>query len=212
MPAWNILIPTIPHRHHRLLGLLAALDAQISPGSGVTVRVLRDNLGLSIGAKRQALLDASDAAYVSWVDDDDLVAPDYVESVRAALAAGPDIVGFAVLFTVDGSLPKVTWHALGRPGWDDGPRPWRDVSHLCPIRRELALLGTWEGGYGEDRRWADAVRASGQVRTGALIDRWMYWYRFSSGDCSLTPRQPWEGLLPGLPGYPWLTVTETVAA
>lgn len=39
---WQILIPTIPHRHDKLAGLLETLDAQMRPGVGVLA--YRDNL------------------------------------------------------------------------------------------------------------------------------------------------------------------------
>lgn len=210
-PTWDILIPTIPHRHHKLLGLLDSLDPQVRPG--VTVRVFRDNLEHTLGAKRQALLESSAADYVSCIDDDDQVAPDYIGAVTAALASRPDYVGFIMLFTCDWAPPQVTRHSLQHAGWTDGPEgPVRDISHLNPVRRELAALGTWEGGYGEDRRWAAALRASGRVRTEVMIDRWMYRYRFSKEDCAEVAREPWDGPLPGLPGYPWLVLADACAA
>jgi glycosyltransferase involved in cell wall biosynthesis len=206
-PAFDILIPTIPHRHHKLLGLLGSLGDQMRPGVGV--RVFRDNLTWDLGAKRRALLDSSAADYVACVDDDDQVAPDYIEAITAALAARPDYVGFILLFTCNWAPPQVTRHSLAAGGWSDGPEgPVRDISHLNPVRRELAALGTWEGGYGEDRRWAAALRASGRVRTEVMIDRWMYRYRFSKDDCSEITRQPWPGPLPALPPYPWLTALD----
>jgi glycosyltransferase involved in cell wall biosynthesis len=202
-PTLDLLIPTIPHRHHQLLGLLESLDQQMVPGVGV--RVFRDNLQDSIGAKRRALLESSAADYVACIDDDDQVAPDYIDAVTAALAGRPDYVGFIMLFTCNWASPQVTRHSLEHEGWSDGPAgPARDISHLNPVRRELALLGAWEGGYGEDRRWAAALRASGRVRTEVMIDRWMYRYRFDENDCAEITREPWAGPVPDLPGYPWL--------
>jgi len=209
-PSWDILIPTIPHRHHKLLGLLDSLDQQMVPGVGV--RVFRDNLQYGLGDKRRVLLDSSAADYVSCIDDDDQVAPDYIEAITAALSSRPDYVGFIMLFTCNWAPPQVTRHSLAHDGWTDGPEgPVRDISHLNPVRRELAVLGKWEGGYGEDRRWAAALRATGRVRTEVMIDRWMYRYRFDGDDCTENSREPWAGPVPGLPGYPWLTVTDACA-
>lgn len=256
MITWDILVITIPHRHRQLCGLLASLGGQMQPG--VAVCVYRDNLQAQIGAKRQRLLQAADAGYVSFIDDDDRVAPDFIPRVRGALEAGPDYVGFPVAVrewhgaavrmvmemsgprhhdlnafwpppgqvlgaspeeaadlvakgwavpAAPGDLPYVTVeHSLRHGGWsEDGGLIVRDISHLNPLRRELALLGTFEGQWAEDRQWAAQVRASGQARTEQWIDDPMYFRDFNPEDCSTTPRAP-ARRMPRLPAYPWLRV------
>ena len=73
---YQLLIPTIPHRHAKLLNLLAVLDAQMQPG--VSALLWRDNLEASYEQKLQGLLDDADADYVSVLQDDDSVSPDYL--------------------------------------------------------------------------------------------------------------------------------------
>lgn len=204
-PTWDLLICAIPHRHDKLAALLAELGRQIRPGVGV--RVYRDNLETAYGGKCQALVDSSAADYVSFVDDDDLVAPDFVRRVTAALAERPDYVGFPVRWTLDGVQQMPVEHSLRHGGWTSQPgRLLRDIVHFNPIRRDLALLGRWEGGYAADGRWADQVRASGQVQTEAWIPEPMYYYRNSAGDTFQSAREPWRGEIPELPAYEWLTV------
>lgn len=202
---WDILIATIPHRHEKLCELLAELDKQMLPGAGV--RLYRDNLRAGYGAQCQALLESSGAEYVSFIDDDDWLAPRFIWLVLAALKGQPDYVGFPVLYTLDGEPQPRVEHSLRHTEWLNEPDLLsRDIVHFNPIRRELALLGRWEGGNGADRRWADGVRGSGQVRTETWIAEQMYYYRCRSTDTFLTPREPWPMPLPELPEYPWLTV------
>lgn len=207
-PLWDILVCSIPHRHAELLSLLAHLDTQISTVMGVRVLVFRDNLQFSYGHKCQTLVEASTAKYINFLDDDDWVPDDYIATIREALDWDPDYVGFRVRWTKDGKPMLPVEHSLHYDGWRDYSNVLlRDINQFNPIRRHLALLGTWEGGNGADRRWSDQVRASGQVRSEVWLNREMLHYRDASHDTFLTPRQP----LPGtqletqlLPQYPWL--------
>jgi hypothetical protein len=210
MITYDMLICSIPHRDATLRELLAELDRQLHATMwnyipGIGARIFRDNLETGYGEKCQALLESSAADYVSFVDDDDMVAPDFVPRVMKALADEPDYVGFPVRWTVDGAPSLKVEHSLRHPGWQNhGDRLIRDLVHFNPIRRDLALLGTWSGGYGADFRWAEQVRATGRVRTETWIGEEMYYYRNRPADTFQTHRQPAEKIMP-LPEYPWLT-------
>lgn len=202
MHSWQVLITSIPHRHEKLLELLECLDGQAQPGFGALL--YRDDLEVSYGDKTQVLIEAATADYVSCVDDDDLLAPDAVEKVITALEKLPQYVGFRVRWTRDGvpQLPVV--HSLACGGWHDRPeRLERDITQFNPIRRDLALLGRWEGGYEAERRWAAGVRDSQRVGDEEFIDEELYYYRESTADTFKTDRQK-LGHMPELPSYPWL--------
>jgi hypothetical protein len=210
---WDILVTSVPHRHEKLAGLLAELDRQLSelfgPGPVWPAGVLlyRDNLQASYGAKTGALIRASAAEYVSCIDDDDLPEPGYAAWIWAALASRPDYVGYPVRWTRDGQPQARVEHSLRHGEWVNGEDViCRDISEKNPIRRELALLGPWEGGYEAEKRWAGAVRASGQCLTEVWVPEPLYWYREDTADTFTTSREPWAGPLPELPSYPWLTL------
>jgi Glycosyl transferase family 2 len=202
--SWQLLIATIPHRHEKLCALLAELDRQWQPGFGVLV--YRDNLEHEVGTKRQALLEAATATYVSFMDDDDDVSPYFVSRIMGALPEQPDYVGFVVVYWEDGEPMWRSEHSLRYPGWHQWPEKIvRDISHLNPIRRELALQGHFSGDKGEDFDWAEQIRQSGALHDEVWLPETMYNYRFSENDCHRTFRRP---LLPEqikpLPDYPWL--------
>lgn len=199
---FEVLIPTIPHRHEVLCELLAELDRQMLPDVGVLL--YRDNLDYRVAYKYQTLLDTSQAEYVACMDDDDWVAPDYFKRVLAALAQKPDYVGWPEVYE-EGSLPpRIIVHSLCDMSEEYPGTQFTDIAHKNPIRRELALLGRWTREYGGDQYWADEVRASNQVKTEVFISDPVYHYRWHPGDEFRTPRKPMSEPLPELPSYAWL--------
>jgi hypothetical protein len=215
-PTYDVLILSIPHRDALLRDLLAELDRQMQPGVGVIV--YRDNLEARYPRKCRALIEASRADYASFIDDDDMVAPDFIARVTAALEERPDYVGFPVRWTIDGVQQVPVVHSLRYGGWRNHPDILvRDIVHFNPIRRELALAGSWDhpdgADHGADGHWAYTIRQTGLCRTEAWIDKEMYYYRFRSADSFLAPRSPLPAdRIPPLPSYPWLTAIGAEAA
>jgi hypothetical protein len=180
MSTWDILICSIVHRTEMLAVLLAEFDRQLQPGVGV--HVYRDNIEIEYGDKCAVLLDSSDADYVSFFDDDDWPADDFVSAICEALEQQPDYVGFDVHYTEDGVDQVPVHHSLQHPGWVNNPEAlYRDIVHFNPIRRELANEGRWFGGSHADRRWADDVRMASNVKTEVYIDRELMHYRKTGG-------------------------------
>lgn len=213
MVTWDVLIPTMPHRHESLCELLAEFDRQWRLGLGVRVcRTQPDEDALDSHAKRRRLLESSSAEYVCFVDDDDMIAEDYVNAISVALTKRPDYVGFQVVVTWDGKPHRYAEHSLrhtGWSGWHEYDRMlYRDITHLNPVRRKLALLVSWDGL--PDTDWATAMRETGQVKTEEFIDRplgeGMYYYRFHQHNNFSTPHGPMPEPWPELPSYHWLTM------
>ena len=176
---FDILILTMPTRVQFLSRLQGILTPQLVPDVRVTVRV--HDPELSLGANRQKMREKSDAEYVTFIDDDDIVPPNYVARILPLLDR--DYVGFRVQAYEDNiPLPGPTYHSLLCGGWfektyADGTKSWhRDISHINPIKRELALAVPMYGGFAEDSRWAGELRALGIVKTEHYIEDVMYHY------------------------------------
>jgi hypothetical protein len=213
MITYDMLLPTIPHRHAQLLPLLAELDRQWQPGFGMLL--MRDNLQRSGDAsygKWNDLLALSQADYVSWAGDDDWVAPDFIPKIMTALESKPDYVGFQVRYTESGQVRVAVEHSLRYGCWaSSADMLMRDIVHHNPIRRELAQLATWSVTHqSADVTWANDLRATGRVRTEAWIGEQMYHYRQSNntwtarGSSGMPSPLPASEIRP-LPEYPWLT-------
>lgn len=180
-PTWDILICSIMHRTEMLDALLNEVGRQLVPGAGV--RVFRDNLETGYGEKCQRLLDSSTADYVSFLDDDDWIADDFIEAIMTALQEQPDYVGFRVRYTQDGVPQVPVYHTLKYGGWVNNHEAlYRDIVHFNPIRRDLATQSKWAGGDGADRHWADGLRNLGCVKNEVYIDRELHHYRHRSFD------------------------------
>lgn len=184
-PTWTILVPTLGERRALFERLMTALLPQLDPYAG-NVRVISwwNNGSPGLPEIRQRLVIGSRSEYVSFVDDDDLVPGYFVAEVVTALAQRPDYVGWDVQCYSDGAPTAISHHSLAHGRWYNGETAYfRDISHLNPIKRDLALLGDFRKtrvGRAEDRNWADQIRHTRKVRTEVVIPRIMYHYLYST--------------------------------
>ena len=184
---WDILILTMPTRTEFLSRLKNELGGQIAARNyanpdDVRLVIKMHDPGISLGANRQKMREESDARYISAFDDDDWPAPNFIDRI-CLLLDGVDYVGFRVqAYEDDVPLPGPTYHSLLCGGWfdktyADGTKSWhRDISHINPIKRELALAVPMYGGFAEDSRWAGELRSLGIVKTEHYIEDVMYHY------------------------------------
>jgi hypothetical protein len=176
----EIMILTMKTREKYLARILDCLEPQLTPEVKVSIRVC-DPL-YTLGENREMMRRASVGEYICFVDDDDCVACDFVKTILPLLD-GVDIIGYECQLYTDGHLdPHRDFHTITAGSWYNTETAfYRDISHLSPIRRDLALLAPMEGGHGEDGRWADKMRALGVLKTEHYIDRVMYYYLFRNG-------------------------------
>jgi len=180
-PKWSILVLTQPSRTVLLSRMMACLLPQVRKAPGAEIVIGFFNNSLCLGDQRQRMVKAAEGEYVSIVDDDDLVAPDFIDRILPLLD-GVDQVGFRLQQFTDGVPNKPTLISLRYNGWyDDAQAEYRDIMQLCPLRRELALMAKHEGPPGEDARWAFALSKLGVVRTEHFVDAVMYVYYLRTG-------------------------------
>lgn len=203
---WQILILSQPARREFLRQLTEYLEPQISAlglrrCESVEIITSQFDSKYDLGTNRQRLKEQSDAEYINFCDDDDLLAPDYIQKILPLLD-GVDQIGFQVEchragrkepLLADHSLKYRNWHEnrngrIGVPGV-----LCRDISHMTPMRRELSMRARMEGGVGEDCRWANQIRDLGIVRTEHYVAEVMYFYleRGIKNDAR-DPFDPWR--------------------
>lgn len=176
---WEILCLTQPARERFLHRLKSVLVPQLESHSDIRFVTRLFDKKMDLGSNRQAMIDDSTAEWVNFIDDDDLVAHDYVSSIRDLLDDPIDYVGFRLQLFIDGTKQKPTVHSLRYKEWNaDQDGFYRDISHLNPIRREITSHARMSGGVGEDARWAEALRTSGLLKHEHFIDRVLYFYYF----------------------------------
>lgn len=191
-PTWTILVPTLGERRALFERLMAGLLPQLEPYAGrVRVAAWWNNGTPSLPQIRQKLVTTAHSDYVSFVDDDDLVAPFFVEAIVEALETRPDYVGFQVQCYSDGAPTAVAYHSLKYRRWRNTPgRHERDISHINPIRTTIASTADFRRtrrGAPEDRSWVEQLRRGGRLRDEVVVDRILYHYLYS------TSKKPGEG-------------------
>jgi Glycosyl transferase family 2 len=177
---FELLTLTMPTRKNYLSRLMQGFSVQRSGHRyDFAHRIRMCDPTYTLGENRDMLLRASQGEYVAWFDDDDWPNSHYLQEVMPLLD-GVDYVGFDVQCYIDDiPMDRVTHHSLKYGGWyEDGTGFYRDISHINPMRRELALLEPFEGGHGEDVRWAERMRKRSVLKTEHTIERVMYHYYF----------------------------------
>ena len=139
----------------------------------------RDNGELSVGVKRQKLLERATGDYICFIDDDDKVSHDYVEKVLKAIETKPDCCSLSgQLHWPNGDIERFE-HSIEYDAWDkvDGIYV-RYPNHLNAVRRELALqVGFKDLRHGEDRDYSDRLRPL--LKTEEKIEGVIYNYYVS---------------------------------
>lgn len=178
----SILICSITERAGMLAALRAQLERQIRKVAPrpIEVLVIADDGDLSIGAKRQLLLDTANGEYVAFVDDDDRVSDDYIKSILAAMESKPDVVGMKGMYYENGEARKPFIHSMGVMTWYETEAAyWRCPNHLNPVKRTIARsVGFKDRNHGEDKEYSERLRA--RLTTEVMVEPIIYHYLHSS--------------------------------
>lgn len=181
-PKLSILIATQGRRNEKFVCLLDELKRQISRKKSIEVIAYWNNGELPIGEIRNALLEEARGEYICYIDDDDWIPEYYIQEILDNM--GEDYIGFKVKLYNEGDEQKPVYHDLQYQVWtEDDEGFYRGVTHLNPIKRELALQGEFHNrGSNEDEQWAKSVVDS--VKTQKYIDKVMYFYMHDRRDSS----------------------------
>lgn len=183
----SILIPTLPKRLELFNDLCFHLHTQIEglPGGWWQwVELLSDDRPkpVTVGEKRQALLEKTTGQFVAFIDDDDWVHDYYIESILQVLVNmnQVDAIGFGGHMTQSGTFDR-NFRISAEYGYsEDSQNYYRYFNHLSPIRRDIALkIGFINAMYGEDFDYSMRLKESGLVKNWTYIDKDMYHYRFN---------------------------------
>lgn len=173
----SILIATTVDRRNLFVPLYCELFKQ-SFGLPVEIIYLEDNKEISIGTKRQKLLEMASGEYIVFFDSDDEPMPYYVSEILQAIETNPDCVGLKISMTTNGVNPQTCFHSRNYPTWYSAfPFHYRNVTHFNPVKRELALqVGFKDMRFGEDKEYAD--RLTPLCNTEVFIDKPIFHYKF----------------------------------
>lgn len=174
----SILIPTIQERQEIFSGLLETLHKQAG-GKSVQVLWLGDNFSMTTGGKRNKLMDIADGDYLCFVDDDDEITGDYVQTILSNIR-NIDCYGIGGWHTVDGKHKAVydfdPKHGKNHHERINGEKYMRYLpNHLCVWRSDIARRVRFpEKSLAEDHEWAQLQALKGY--TFMKINKLIYHY------------------------------------
>lgn len=195
----SILIPSIPERIEKFTGLKREIMKQVNfinevhPTLG-SVELLYDvtktfsDGGPSIGRKRQGLIERASGKYLCFLDDDESVAPNYIETLlRLIYDDDPDVVCFRSIAKMDNYWTIIDMSLRHKGNAQASPTnfvkrlPW----HICPVRTAYAKKEIFnDSNYGEDWQWFERVLklCKMEVKTNAVIHQYNHSNKHSRAD------------------------------
>lgn len=186
----SILIPTTVRRVGyfcpNLINYLYSQIVEEGAQNKVEILWLGDNYGMTVGEKRNRLLDMAHNKFLAFIDDDDSVSADYISSILKTIDRNPsaDAIVFDCITRDNGKNATLSKYSK-RFAYKNTPNPdgigkWFGlVAHTMVWRSSLAKKfqfpdESWE----EDMDWVK--RANKEIHNEVRIDKVLYYYRFNS--------------------------------
>lgn len=182
----SICIPSLTSRSALLDRLLACLRSQ-PRSSEVEIISDVDEGQRTTGAKRNQLVARSCGDYVVHIDDDDLVAPNYIPAILEAIERHPGVDAVVLRGrrrSTTGEIAVFDYGVNHVEGRTVDSVLWRKISHLCPVRRDLAARVFYPDlTLGEDLQWAETISPfiNTFARAGGSSEV-LYYYEFCQKD------------------------------
>ena len=187
----SILIATTPERKGCLNLLIREFTRQISSFNGCNLIISSDNKEMSIGEKRQGLLEKAKSMGAEWVvffDDDDFPMYNYVELIVNSINKNIDIdcLGINGTMTTNNVCFKTWCHRLIYENWEGDGRTkvdgWdyiRPIIHFNPVKLDKAL----QAGYANERFGEDpaySLRLESLLKREYFIEKPLFHYRYNA--------------------------------
>lgn len=155
----SILICSLPNRLNLLYRLITEINNQ-SIGRDVQILYLGDNKSMTVGQKRNHLLSNASGKYVTFIDDDDRISPEYISSIFEGIDRNPEVITFQVAKLFNG-LPDRT-QKFNKDYGKNHRSPDKKFNlmlpnHLCVWRRDVIKEKFPNSSLGEDWKWAELM-------------------------------------------------------
>lgn len=179
----SILIPTLVNRTALFDRVYKQLqDQRLESGQAREVEIIfyRDTGRVSIGNKRNKLVEEAQGEYIAFVDDDDKVSENYIRFLLKAIESKPDCVALNGIMTTNGRNPKKFVHSLKYNSYfEKGGVYFRPPNHLNCIKKELVKdVKFMDSNFGEDTDWAMRICKMGLLKSEHSHDQTLYHYLF----------------------------------
>ncbi len=162
--------------------MVAELQDQTSGRDDVEILALLDNQVHTVGTKRNLLMGMATGEYLTFVDDDDRISPDYVDAILQAIGLNPgvDVIQYDLMLHHGGLERDIlcTYDPrLVTAGYITEDAHISKASHTNVWRRSLTEGTSFpDQDFGEDSEWSTEMAA--KVEKFYKIDSVLYHYDF----------------------------------
>lgn len=167
----SILIPTMTARKPLFDQVLAEIRKQAYECQEIRTEILweSDNGELTLGQKRNVLMDRCAGRYHCFIDDDDILAPDYLKTFVPMITSGRDYdcAAFVGAHYQRGVFTKLFHHSMDYPAWAETPdRYIRTVSPMNLIKTDIVRQVRYKDIRNtEDHEFSKRLMASGLLKS-----------------------------------------------
>ena len=176
----TICILTLINRQEQFKQLYEEIRRQ-SRNDSVQILGLLDNKSMTVGSKRNSILSLAQGRYVTFIDDDDMISPDYIKDVLEAIKSDTDVICFKVKKLINGIYNRTHVYRLNSGPIHRNPRnrkeEFHSPDHLCVWKRSVIKEGFPDKSLAEDHVWAD--RMEKHTKTIFNIDKELYIYNYN---------------------------------
>jgi len=143
----------------------------------VKILIETDKGQLSVGNKRNSLINKCSTDYIAFIDDDDMISEDYIEQIFRTLNSEEDldILFIKINHIIDGKLNKVIIPSINIENEINSTQFTKNYFHLCPhklsISKKVLFLNM---SFAEDKEYSN--RLSLHINKSKYIDNPIYIY------------------------------------
>lgn len=177
-----ILICHLPERYDYMKRLSLILDPQLEKHRNHVICLSDDSRYKKIGKKRNDLVARVSAKYFCFIDDDDRIAPNYLDLIMEGIHKDVDCCSLTGEITWDGQNPKPFIHSIKYTSyWEDDKAFYRYPNHLNPVKSEIGKAFAFpEKNHGEDTDYATAMFNAKVLKSEHEIKQTIYYYDYRS--------------------------------
>ena len=179
----SILVCSVLNRRNTFLPqILDELNNQTQDKTDVEVICVIDNKTRMLGIKRNDLVNMAQGDYITFVDDDDKLSPNYVSELLKAIDEnnGVDVINFIVNVSINGSGFKPCYYTVEhKHDFNSDNSYHRLPNHIMCIKRQLCIDTPYKPIlYGEDSAFSKELAP--KIKTEFNINKVLYEYHYSS--------------------------------
>jgi len=178
----SILVCSVLGRRRTFLpSILDQIAEQIENRKDVELIVVLDNKLRTLGDKRNDLVKMAQGKFVTFIDDDDKIKPNYVCEILGAIESNKDVdvINFVVNVSLNGGSFKPCFYSKEfKTDFNLSESYHRLSNHIMCIKKELCLLAPYKPIIrGEDSAFAKDLLPF--IKTEHNINEILYEYHFN---------------------------------